>query len=231
MTRGARTIGALLVGGLMFGAISGAEEAKYDCQLLLLKVPLVDSGFAAEQASMVGGAFMATGPLSVTWGDSVIKSDGANLRWNGVELPLRPETPPPGASVKVMATPRITTPLGGRGSQLKAGVDEPAPAQYFEREADGRFALRVTPVAPMLDFTFTLEKTGTPDALRLGWTYDLVKLGERKPLPGVSLPVGPPDIRKLSARSAGDVKLGQWCLIAFRESSGLAVFLKILPQH
>jgi hypothetical protein len=212
----------------MWAAMSGAEE-RFDCQLVLLKVPSGETRLEADQASAAGGAFMATGHLSVAWGDSTLTSDGATLRWNGVELPLQPAAPPPGTSVKVLATPRITTPVGGGGAQVKAGVNEPT--QYFEREADGRFALRVTPVAAELNLTFTLEKASAADALRVGWTYDLTQLGERKPLPGVSLQVGPPEIRKLSARSAAHAKIGEWCLIAFRESSGLAVFLKILPQR
>jgi hypothetical protein len=228
MVRGAGMIGCLLVGGLMWAATSAAEE-QFDCHLVLLKVPPGETRLEADQASAASGAFMATGHFSVVWGDSTFTSGGATLRWNGVELPLQPGAAPPGTSVKVLATPRIATPLGGRGAQVKAGMNEPT--QYLEREADGRFVLRVSPIVPELNLTFTLEKASVAGALRVGWSYDLTQLGERKPLPGVSLPVGPPEIRKLSARSAAQVKVGEWCLMAFRETAGLAVFLKILPQR
>ncbi len=224
-----RVAGSMLVAGLLSGVTGAAEDASYDCQLLLLKTPSEQPRFEAGQVSMGSGVLVASGVFSVTWGDSTLANDGTTLRWNGVEIavPLLGETPAAGSSVKILGTPRITVALD-MSAQVKAGGGEPV--QYFEREADGRFALRQLAVAPELDLSFTLAKAKTPDVLRVSWRYHLVRVGRRKALPGVSLDVGAPEIRDFSGQHAGDVKLGQWCLMAFGESR-LVLFFKILPQR
>jgi hypothetical protein len=225
------SVGCLTAALLATGAWARAADALYDAQLVFLKATATRARLQARQSSALGSTFVAVGSFAASWGGDTLTSDGENLRLNGRELPPRDDSvaPAPGGAVSLLAMPRVKTPLGKGGAQVKMGMAEPL--QYFEREPDGRFVLRTTTAMPELDFKLNLEQAAAADVLRMEWSYRLVVVGKRTPVAGVSLDVGAPEIRELSGRAETEVQLGQWCFMSLGEGErppGLVVLVRLM---
>ena len=220
---------SVLAWSLTLGALGAlpvfAAPPVYDVQMFVLQTPREPARIEARRTAPAAGSLAVRGRFAIHWGDDSLDSDGTQLQLNGRELPAPgQDRPASDGRVSVLAAPRLRAPLGP--VQIKAGTE---PAQYFEREADGRFALRTLPVTPELDLELTLAK-GSGSGLHVTWGYRLVQLGKRAPLTGVTLEVGAPQVRELSGRAELDVTLGEWCLVGVGDgglASGLVVAFRI----
>ena len=223
-------VARLVLTMLSAGAPGFAAEPVYSIEVVVLKTPATRARIEARHTTVTGGSLVAHERFTILWGHDSLTSDGARLQLNGRELPAPgQERAASEEAVSVLAAPRLRTPLGP--VQIKAGTE---PAQYLEREADGRFALRTLPVTPELFLELTLAKGPSAGTLRVAWSHHLVQLGKRAPVPGVTLDVGAPQVHELSGRTDVDVKLGQWCLVGVGDgdlASGLVVLFKITASR
>lgn len=218
--------------GLLFAATSApAQEPQLDIQYVVMRTPTVSGRFEAKRVAAEGGVILLSGPFRVTWGDASLDSDGRVLSVNGQTLSLGGDTAPPdGGGLSVVAAPRLRTLLGQR-CQLKSGIGEPL--QYFEREPDGRFALKPASVRPLLEVNMLPSKGSRADTVDTELKYRFVRLGKRTPLRGVSLDVGAPEVLESSGGTQAEVAVGEWHLLVLGHSdltSGLVLLIK-LTRH
>jgi hypothetical protein len=226
----------LLVAGVgaaaSVGTLEAAEGPIYTTEMRILRVPTTASRLQADSVAHKSGILFVKGAFEIRWGDDVLRSDGSGVRLNAFDISTRGsgEASDSRAAVYVVSSPDVSSPHGE-----PAGVMSGLPyteLQYMERDADGRFSLRPVEDIPQLRFDFETSRGDAPGMLRLKWRSELVRLGRRRPIPGVMLDIGKPEIIKLSGSSTDDVGIGQWCLLLFGEgeqASGLAILMRIRP--
>jgi hypothetical protein len=213
-------LAAMLFGTSLAGTSLAASEADthVDVQFVILKTPT--TGVRLKTDSVTGGtAMLACGRFTVDWGNNSLKSDNGQLLVNG--QPYDAPANRAAAALSIVSAPRVRAQFG-TSVQIKTGDAEAA--QYFERDPDGRFSLKTVPVTPELDLEVTLTRGRSSEAVGGALNYHLVQLGKRAPIPGVSLEVGAPEFRELSARGAEvQTRLGDWCLIRLGDGSGASL--------
>lgn len=145
----------------------------------------------------------------VDFGGLTMSLDDDVITWNG-------DTDPPDESgIEVLAAPQLAV-WNGQEAELRISSGA---LEYFERQEDGRFALRRTPEdqQPGLTLAATVHADKAAGAVTLDCRLRIVRCTKRLPLPGVSLDVGPPVIEQQETRTSVVLNPGDWCLL-----SGLA---------
>ncbi len=124
--------------------------------------------------------------------------------------------PPAGSRVTKVAAPRIAV-VYGQTFQLSVSSQPTQPVQYFERRSDGLFELKTLKDKLGLSLSGIVTKSGDEGRVvfkDLAFTVRVIE--KRKPLNGVSLDVGKPDLNvknvktTLSLKTAYDYGMYVW---------------------
>lgn len=188
------------------------DQMAYRLEVRVLKVPssppwsllTVESGRIAVVAARQPAVQLGKA-ARIAFGHLTMSLDGDVITWNG-------ESEPPEASgIEVLSAPQLAV-LDGKNAELR--IDS-GPLEYFEREEDGRFALRTTSDSeqPGLTLAATVHADGAAGAVKLDCSLRIVRCTRRLPLPGVALDVGPPVITQQETRTSVLLDPGDWCLL------------------
>ncbi len=155
----------------------------------------------AESLTTVGGI------LSMKIGDLEVDLE-SNEMWAGEA------NPPEGSGIEVLTAPRIVVPAGEE-AQLRIG----SAAQFLELRDNDCFTVETLPPDASPGFNLELVAEGGPpeedgaETVSLDLTLRVATIGERQPLPGVTLDVGRPKILTQEINSRYTYPLERWNLV------------------
>ena len=192
---------------------SDGEQEAYLIEARILKVPssppwrqITVNAARVTTIASPAPAFLLGKGRAIDFGGVTMSLDGDVITWNGDPGSSS------GSAIEVLAAPQLAV-LSGQNAELKISSGA---LEYFERQEDGRFALRRTSDAqqPGVTLAATVHADKAADAVTLDCHLRIVRCTKRLPLPGVSLDVGPPVIAQQETRTSVVLNLGEWCLLS-----------------
>lgn len=200
-------IPALLSGLLFASSVTAADESdrlvRYELQVFRLdgafrtKTSLSPEILNADADSLkkIQAAVTLFNNGQFNWGNEELKLNNKGCFWNGKKLTFEEgyREPLPAGKLKMIYSPTVVKPLG---QVVRLKIESDTPFQYMERQPNGSFELKKLTLPVGMNIAVRAEQNpkGGFRIEKLG--VELRSIGSRAEIPGVTLPVGKPKLRK-----------------------------------